>query len=165
MKTMLENKQLAGKYMGFNLDAETYGLEILKVQEIIGLMNITAVPRTPDFVRGVVNLRGKVIPVVDLRLKFAMAAVEDTERTCIIVVEVDMNDTVVTMGVIVDQVSEVMDIASESAEPPPSFGSPESERFLLGIGKFQEEVVLLLNLEQILTESEMTVICAVGEDE
>ena len=156
---------LAGKYMGFNLDAETYGLEILKVQEIIGLMNITAVPRTPGFVRGVVNLRGKVIPVVDLRLKFGMEAKEDTERTCIIVVEVEMNDTVVTMGVIVDQVSEVMDIAAESAEPPPSFGSPESERYLLGIGKFQEEVVLLLDLDEILTESEMTVICAVGEDD
>ena len=164
MTTMLDSEQLAGKYMGFNLDAETYGLEILKVQEIIGLMNITAVPRTPEFVRGVVNLRGKVIPVVDLRRKFAMAAKEDTERTCIIVVEVEMNDTVVTMGIIVDQVSEVMDIAAEFAEPPPSFGSPESERFLLGIGKFQEEVVLLLDLDEILTESEMTLIGAVSED-
>ena len=164
MTTTVENERLAGKYMGFKLDAETYGLEILKVQEIIGLMNITAVPRTPDFVRGVVNLRGKVIPVVDLRSKFAMPAKEDTELTCIMVVEVEMNDTMVTMGIIVDQVSEVMDIANESAEPPPSFGNPESERFLLGIGKFQEEVVLLLNLDEILTDNEMTLIGAVSED-
>jgi purine-binding chemotaxis protein CheW len=168
MTTVLDHApagtRLAGKYMGFKLDAEHFGLEILKVQEIIGLMNITAVPRTPDFVRGVINLRGKVIPVVDLRLKFGMPAKEDTDLTCIMVVQVTMNDSLVTMGVIVDQVSEVMDIAADCVEPPPCFGDAEAHRFLLGMGKFQENVVMLLDVDQILTATEMTLIDAVSEE-
>ncbi len=168
MTTVLEHtetsNELAGKYMGFKLDEENFGLEILKVQEIIGLMNITAVPRTPDFVRGVINLRGKVIPVVDLRVKFQMQPKEDTELTCIVVVQVTMNDILVTMGVIVDQVSEVMEISPEHAEPPPSFGDSEADRFLMGMGKFQENVVMLLDVNQILTSQEMSFIDAVSEE-
>jgi purine-binding chemotaxis protein CheW len=159
------SKQLAGKYMGFKLGAENFGLEILKVQEIIGLMNITAVPRTPEFVRGVINLRGKVIPVIDLRRKFGMAVKEDTELTCIMVVQVTVNEMLVTMGVIVDQVSEVMDIKAEQVEPSPSFGNGEAERFLLGIGKFQNNVVLLLDADRILADGEMALVGAMGEAE
>ena len=155
---------LAGKYMGFKLDEENFGLEILKVQEIIGLMNITAVPRTPNFVRGVINLRGKVIPVVDLRLKFAMEAKEDTDLTCVMVVQLVMNDVLVTMGVIVDQVSEVMDIKAEEVGPPPCFGDAAAEKFLLGIAKFQGNVVLLLDVDRILSDSEITLIDAVSEE-
>ncbi len=151
---------LAGKYMGFKLGAENFGLEILKVQEIIGLMNITAVPRTPAFVRGVINLRGKVIPVVDLRRKFGMATKEDTELTCVMVVQVTLNGILVTMGVIVDQVSEVMDIKADQVEPPPVFGDGEAEKFLLGIGKFQSNVVLLLDVDRILSDGEM---CMIGD--
>jgi purine-binding chemotaxis protein CheW len=169
MTTTLDHRaeagaRLAGKYMGFKLDAEHFGLEILKVQEIIGLMNVTPVPRTPEFVRGVINLRGKVIPVIDLRRKFQMAAKEDTDLTCVMVVQVTMNDTVVTMGVIVDQVSEVMDIPAEQVEPPPAFGDAEADRFLLGIGKFQDHVVMLLDTDQILTSSEMVMIDAVSDE-
>lgn len=156
--------ELAGKYMGFKLDAEHYGIAILKVQEIIGLMTITAVPRTPDFVRGVINLRGKVIPVVDLRLKFGLEPKENTELTCIMVVQVDMDGTEVTMGIIVDQVSEVMDIEPGQVEPPPSFGDPEAERFLLGMGKFQDNVIILLDVDRILSSREMSMMGAIGEE-
>ena len=165
MTTLTEpTSALAGKYMGFKLGAEHYGLEILKVQEIIGLMEITAVPRTPDFVRGVINLRGKVIPVIDLRLKFGMEGKENTELTCIMVVQVTMNDTLVTMGVSVDEVSEVMDIKAENVEPPPPLGDVEASRFLLGVGKFQKNVVLLLDMDSILSRSEMTVIGAMSDE-
>ena len=156
--------RLAGKYMGFKLDQEHFGLEILKVQEIIGLMNITAVPRTPAFVRGVINLRGKVIPVIDLRLKFGMDEAETTELTCIMVVQVGLGSSVVTMGVIVDQVSEVMDITADNVEPPPAFGDAEAERFLMGMGKFQEHVVMLLDADRILSAGEMTMIDAAGDE-
>ena len=164
MTAVLDTTALAGKYMGFKLGDEHYGLQILKVQEIIGLMEITSVPRTPAFVRGVINLRGKVIPVIDLRLKFAMAAREDTELTCVVVVQVAMNDTEVTMGVIVDEVSEVMAIAGEDVEPPPALGVAEASEFLLGVGKFQDHVVLLLDMDRILSSSEMTMIGAMGEE-
>ena len=157
-------RELAGKYMGFKLDAEHYGIAILKVQEIIGLMTITAVPRTPEFVRGVINLRGKVIPVVDLRLKFGLQPKENTELTCVMVVQVEMHDTLVTMGIIVDQVSEVMDIQAGQVEPPPSFGDPEAEKFLLGMGKFQDNVVLLLDVDRILSSNEMSMMGAMSEE-
>jgi len=157
-------EELAGKYMGFKLGNENFGLEILKVQEIIGLMTITAVPRTPDFLRGVINLRGKVIPVVDLRLKFGMEAKEDTELTCVMVVQIAMNDVLVTMGVIVDQVSEVMDISADRVEPPPALGDAEASDFLLGVGKFQENVVLLLDVDRILSASEWTMVGAMGDE-
>ncbi|MBD3220080.1 chemotaxis protein CheW [bacterium] len=154
----------AGKYMGFKLGDEHYGLQILKVQEIIGLMDITSVPRTPDFVSGVINLRGKVIPVIDLRLKFGMGAREATELTCIMVVQVMMNDELVTMGVTVDEVSEVMDIDADSVEPPPHLGDAGATEFLLGVGKFQERVVLLLDMDRILNDQEKTLVGAIGQD-
>src|SRR6056297_320171 len=105
--------QLAGKYLTFNLGEETYGLEILKVQEIIGMQEITKVPRTPNYVKGVINLRGKVIPVVDLRLKFGMEEIETTRKTCIIVVQVTRGESSVIMGIIVDEVSEVLEISGD----------------------------------------------------
>ena len=156
--------QLAGKYMGFKLGAENFGLQILKVQEIIGLMTITAVPRTPAFVRGVINLRGKVIPVVDLRLKFGMEPKEYTDLTCIMVVQVEMDGSLVTMGFIVDQVSEVMDIKADQVEPTPCFGDGEAARFLLGMGKFQNNVVMLLDADRILTAREMTIVDAMSNE-
>lgn len=163
--TMLESTAaLAGKYMGFKLNEENFGIEILKVQEIIGLMEITAVPRTPDYLRGVINLRGKVIPVVDLRLKFGMSEKEATELTCIMVVQVELNDVLVTMGVMVDQVSEVMDITENNVEPAPHMGETEASEFLLGIGKFQDNVVLLLAMDRILSDSDMTMIGAMGDE-
>lgn len=143
-------EDLAGKYLTFFLSGEEYGLEILKVQEIIGVMAITPVPRTPDFIRGVINLRGRVIVIVDLRLKFGMDTVEDTEETCIIVVQVGG----VQMGIVVDKVSEVLDIANQEIEDPPSFGADVDSDFILGIGKSEGRVKLLLDIAKVLSDQD-----------
>ncbi len=145
---------LDGKYLTFRLDQEEYGLEILKVREIIGLMDITAVPRTPDFVRGVINLRGKVIPVVDLRTKFGMPTVDATEQTCIIVVDISTPDNDLEMGILVDSVSEVLDISSDEIEDTPSFGASFDSDFILGMAKAKDSVKILLNIEKVLTAQE-----------
>lgn len=145
----------AGKYLTFRLAAEEYGLEILKVREIIGMMDITQVPRTPHYIRGVINLRGRVIPVVDLRAKFEMEVTEDTNETCIIVVEVASGDGAVSMGIRVDAVSEVLDIKEDQIEDTPTFGSGIDTRFILGIGKIKEDVKILLDIDQVLTEGDL----------
>ncbi len=145
----------SGKYLTFQLGQEVFGLEILKVQEIIGMMRVTRVPRTPGFVRGVINLRGKVIPVVDLRLKFAMAAQEDTERTCIIVVQVARGDQRVTMGIIVDEVSEVLTVTADDIEPTPVLQASVPMDFILGMGKAGQKVLMLLNADKVLSDEEV----------
>jgi len=139
-----------GKYLTFFLAGEEYGLEILKVHEIIGMMDITPVPRTPDFIRGVINLRGKIIPIVDLRVKFGMEAADTTDETCIIVVQANG----VQMGIVVDRVSEVLDIASDEIEDVPSFGSDVNTDYILGIGKTGGKVKLLLDIDKVLSSSE-----------
>jgi purine-binding chemotaxis protein CheW len=147
---------LAGKYLTFKLGAEEFGLEILKVQEIIKMMDITKVPRMPDFMRGVINLRGKVIPVVDLRLKFVMDSLATTEKTCIIVVQIRSSTRKVTTGIIVDEVSEVLDVHGEQIEPPPQFGTSIDTDFLLGIGKIGKRVVMLLDVDKVLSGDELS---------
>jgi purine-binding chemotaxis protein CheW len=146
----------SGKFLTFSLAGEEYGLEILKVQEIIGMMDVTKLPRTPDYVRGVVNLRGRVIPVVDLRLKFGINAQEDTEKTCIIVVQITNQKMDLTIGIIVDEVSEVLDIYEGQMEPPPSFGSNIDINFIFGMGKVGENVVSLLDIDKVFSEDEIT---------
>ena len=148
----------AGKYLTFKLTGEEYGLEILKVQEIIGMMHVTAIPRTPDWVRGVINLRGKVIPVIDLRTKFAMQAKGDDERTCIIVVQIGGEWGQVTMGTLVDEVSEVLDIVDDQIEAAPSFGKAVKTDFILGMGKVNDKVVTLLDIDGVLTKGEYDVV-------
>ncbi|MBU8871156.1 MAG: chemotaxis protein CheW [Gemmatimonadales bacterium] len=141
----------AGKYLSFVLGAEEYGLEILRVQEINGMMDITRVPRTPSYVRGVINLRGRVIPIISLRDHFNMPAIEDTEKTCIIVVQIKYQDTQITMGIIVDEVSEVLNITDNQIEPPPSFGGGMEEiDFITGMGKLDKKVVILLDIDRVL---------------
>jgi purine-binding chemotaxis protein CheW len=144
--------QLGGKYMTFQLAQEVYGLEILAVREIIGLMEITRMPRAPDFIRGVINLRGKVIPVVDLRIKFGMAPVEATEQTVIIVVQCRVGDRALTMGLLVDLVLEVVTIEGAQIEPPPDLGSATIEgQFIRGVGKTAHGVAFLLDTARILS--------------
>lgn len=150
----------AGKYLTFFLAREEYGLEILKVHEIMGVMPITRVPRTPSFVRGVINLRGKVIPIVDLRAKFGMEAAEASAENCIIVVQVHGAQT----GVIVDRVSEVSDIAETQVEDAPSFGSDVQTDYLLGIAKSTDRVRLLLDIERVLSSQEVVDLRAVRAD-
>lgn len=144
----------AGKYLDFVLANETYGLEILKVREIMGLMDITAVPRTPEFVKGVINLRGKVIPVVDLRLKFGLQEAEHTEETCIIVVNVSSME----MGIVVDKVSEVLDIVGEDIEETPSFGTEVNTDFILGMGKANGKVTILLDIVKVMAGSDLSAV-------
>ena len=157
-KDLTSFEDRAGKYLTFELGNEVYGLEILKVQEIIGIMTVTRVPRTPEFVRGVINLRGKVIPVVDLRIKFGLQSADDTERTCIIVVQVTKQDTTVTMGIIVDEVSEVLDIAAKQIEPAPEFGTEIETNFILGMGKVDKKVIMLLDVDKVLSGGEIEMV-------
>jgi purine-binding chemotaxis protein CheW len=147
----------AGKYLTFFLAREEYGLEILKVHEIMGVMPITRVPRTPSFVRGVINLRGKVIPIVDLRAKFGMDEAAASAENCIIVVQVHGAQT----GVIVDRVSEVSDITEEQVEDAPSFGSDVQTDYLLGIAKSTDRVRLLLDIERVLSTQDVVDLRAV----
>jgi len=133
------------------LAEEEYGLEILRVREIIKMMEITSVPRTPEFVKGVINLRGKVIPVMDLRLKFDMPAVETTDETCVIVVNLGQVD----MGIIVDQVQEVLDVSENEIEDAPSFGVDVDTDFILGMGKSNERVTILLEIGKVLASDEV----------
>lgn len=146
----------AGKYLTFRLAAEEYGLEILKVREIIGLMEITSVPQTPHYIRGVINLRGKVIPVLELRLKFGMESTEDTEQTCIIVVEVANSDDSLMTGIVVDSVSEVLDIKEDQIADSPSFGAGIDTDFILGIGKIKDDVKILLDIDKVLDIGELS---------
>lgn len=139
-----------GKYLTFTLDREEYGIGILKIKEIIGMMPITAVPQTPEFVKGVINLRGKVIPVVDLRLRFGMEEIEYTERTCIIVVEIGGESGEVMIGIVVDSVSEVLNIKAEDIEETPSFGTKLNTDYILGMAKMDGGVKILLDIDHVL---------------
>jgi len=146
---------LAGKYLTFNLGEEGYGLEILKVQEIIGMQEITKIPRTPTYVRGVINLRGKVIPVIDLRLKFGMPEQELTRKTCIIMVQVHRNEMDLIIGLVVDEVSEVLNISGDQIEPAPSLGTQAETHFILGMAKTESAVKILLGIDKVLSAEEM----------
>ncbi len=146
-KVLLEKE---GKYLTFALAHEEYGLEILKVREIIGYMDITAVPQTPHHVKGVINLRGQVIPVIDLRAKFGMETAEITEESCIIVVEISQGDHTFSTGIVVDHVQEVLDIAGGDIEEAPQFGSSVNTDFILGMGKIGETVKILLDIDKVL---------------
>ncbi len=142
------------KFLTFVLNNEVYGIEILKVREIIGLMDITNVPQTPDYMKGVINLRGKVIPVIDLRLKFSIPEEEHTQETCTIVVEVDKT----SIGIIVDNVSEVMEIKGDKIEDTPPFGQGIDTSFIMGLGKAKEAIVILLDIAKVLSTEELEAI-------
>jgi len=145
-----------GKYLTFELGGEEYGLEILKVKEIIGIMKITSVPRTPAYVKGVINLRGKVIPVIDLRLKFDMEPIEYNERTCIIVVDIaDGAQNGLMMGIVVDSVSEVLNIGADEIEDTPTFGTKLDTEYILGMAKIKGNVKILLDIGKVLSVQEL----------
>ncbi|MDR4505488.1 MAG: chemotaxis protein CheW [Candidatus Scalindua sp.] len=143
-----------GKFLTFILSKEEYGIEILKVREIIGVIGITPVPQTPDYLRGVINLRGKVIPIIDLRLKFSMPEVEHTQETCIIVVEVNN----APIGVVVDNVSEVLDIKNGEVEDTPQFGHGIDTSFIMGLGKAKNKIIILLDINEILSTDELEMV-------
>jgi purine-binding chemotaxis protein CheW len=153
----------AGKYLTFDLGEEEYGIPIIKVKEINGMMSITPVPQTDEFIKGVINLRGKVIPVIDLRLKFGMEAVEYTERSCIIVVEVLGENGTVPIGLIVDAVSEVNNIGTEEVEDSPTFGASLSTEYILGMAKKEDGVKILLDINKVLAAQELSRVCETGD--
>ncbi len=145
---------LAGKYLAFVLSQEKYGLQITKVQEIIGMMHITHVPRTANYLKGVINLRGKIIPVVDLRLKFGLPSIEPDDKTCILVVEVTLSGKSLAVGVIVDTVLEVLNFHVNQLEPAPEYGASLTTNFILGMGRSStENVIILVDIEKALADT------------
>jgi len=145
-----------GKYLTFTLAEEEYGIGILKIKEIIGMLPITSVPQTPDFVKGVINLRGKVIPVMDLRLRFGMPSIDYTERTCIIVVEIGGSTGTVLIGIVVDAVSEVLNIKGDDIEKTPTFGTKLNTDYILGMAKMEGGVKILLHIDRVLSNDELS---------
>jgi purine-binding chemotaxis protein CheW len=160
MQAVVENEsaksQRAGKYLTFELAREEFGIQVLQVREIMGIQDVTAVPQTPAYVKGVINLRGKVIPVIDLRRKFSLPDVEYTARTCIIVVQVNRSATSMLMGIIVDAVSEVLNVAASDIEDTPDFGDGVATPYLLGMAKNKGKVKILLDINQVLTTQELS---------
>lgn len=150
--TAMRDKE--GKYLTFTLAREDYGLEILKVREIIGMLDITAIPRTPPYVKGVINLRGRIIPVLDLRLKFDLNEAAYGERTCIIVVDVSGSQGPVQVGLVVDAVSEVITVTGEDLEPPP-LGANIRDSYILGLAKAKGAIKILLDIDRVLGSEEL----------
>ena len=151
--TQLGNR-CSGKYLAFHLGKEEFGIDVLKILEIIGAQDITSVPSSPPYVKGVINLRGKVIPVIDLRAKFGLQQVEYTKRTCIIVVQVAGERTPSLVGVVVDGVSEVLNISAQEIEAAPNFGTSESLPYILGMAKMKDGVKMLLDINVVLSRQE-----------
>lgn len=145
-----EDDSMAGMYLTFLLDRECYGVEIRYVIEIVGIQSITELPEMPEYIKGLINLRGKIIPVIDVRLRFRKAEMEYNDRTCIIVVNI--NDNLV--GLIIDAVAEVLSISGEKISPPPRVNKETSRRYLLGIGKVGQDVKLLLDCEKLLNQGD-----------
>ena len=156
IRDSLTHDSRAGKYLAFHLGSEEFGIQVLKVREIIGVQDITAVPRTPPYLKGVINLRGKVIPVVDLRMKFDLAEMEYTQRTCIIVVQIRGENGQMMMGIVVDGVSEVLSFVASDIEDTPDFGQGVHTPYIFGMAKGKGKVKILLDIDQVLTSQELT---------
>jgi len=152
VKVMAERE---GKYLTFTLAEEEYGIGILKIKEIIGMLPITSVPQTPEFVKGVINLRGKVIPVIDLRLRFGIGEIDYTERTCIIVVEIASQAGTVQIGIVVDSVSEVLNVKGDDIADTPTFGTKLDTEYILGMAKMEGGVKILLDIDKVLSADEV----------
>jgi purine-binding chemotaxis protein CheW len=148
-------EERAGKYLIFRLGSEEFGTRVIKVREIMGIQDVTPVPHTPVFVKGVINLRGKVIPVIDLRLKFGLPPQEYTSRTCIIVVRTQLGEDQLMMGIVVDEVAEVLNLVASDIEETPDFGPGVETPYLLGMAKVKDKVKILLDIDQVLNSQEL----------
>jgi len=147
--------QRAGKYLTFGLGNEEFAIQVLRVREIMGIQEITAVPQTPSYVKGVLNLRGKVIPVVDLRLKFGLPELEYTQRTSIIVAQIESQNGKLMIGIIVDGVSEVLTLQAADIEDTPDFGNGVETPYILGMAKIKNKVKILLDISMVFTAQEV----------
>lgn len=148
-----------GKYLTFELGEETFGIEIKFVTEIIGIQPVTFVPEMPDYIKGIINLRGKVIPVIDMRLKFKKESIDYNDRTCIIVIDIED----ISIGLIVDSVAEVINVGDENIVPPPSYKTGFQNRYIKGIGKVGEAVILLLDCQKLISQDDLEDISMAGQ--
>lgn len=153
----------ATQYLSFNLSEEIFALDISKVREVIEFTSVTKVPQTPDFMRGVINLRGGVVPVVDLKQKFGMGQTEKTINTCVIISEVRIDDEVIVLGAMADAVDEVFDLLPENIEPSPKIGTQLNTEFLKGMGKKDDEFILLLDIDKVFSMDELDLVQQVGK--
>ena len=153
-----EEKKVTDQYLTFTLAEEMFALDIAMVSEVLEFQNITKIPRTPKFMRGVINLRGRAIPVVDLRMKFQMGETEKTVDTCIIIVEVDMDGETAVIGALADSVHEVFEMPEEQIEPPPRLGTRIDTDFIRGMGRQDEEFIIVLDINQVFSSEELTLL-------
>lgn len=154
----------SNQYLTFTLGEEDYALEINKVSEVLDYMKITRVPRMPPFLRGVINLRGNVVPVIDLRLKLGMRAIQRTVDTCIVIVEVDMDGETVHMGALADSVKEVVALDPGQISPPPRFGMRLNTEFIQGMGRQEEDFLIILDIDRVLSSEELAAVCEAGTE-
>jgi len=150
------------QYLTFELDRETFALDVAKVREILDSPTVTKVPQTPQYMRGVINLRGSVVPVIDLRLKFGMAETEQTVNTCIIVVEIELDGELIILGALADSVQEVIDLEPEQIEPSPRIGTKLNTDFIKGMGKHNEQFIMILDIDKVFSATELAAVA--GED-
>ncbi len=143
------------QYLSFNLDQEIYALNIIQVKEVLDFTEITKVPKMPDFMRGVINLRGKVVPVVDLRLKFGMPETEKTVDTCIIIIEITLDGESTSLGALADSVREVLTLQPDLIEPPPKIGMRLKTEFIKGMGKKDDEFIIILDVDSVFSDEEL----------
>jgi len=159
VETITETTQ----YLTFKLEDELFALDIGKVREVLDFTTITKVPQTPDYMRGVINLRGSVVPVVDLRLKFGMVMAEQTVNTCVIIVEVELEGEKVVMGAMADAVQEVLDLEPDQIEPPPRIGTKLNTQFIKGMGKHNEQFIIILDIDEVFTQGELDLVHGMEE--
>jgi purine-binding chemotaxis protein CheW len=167
MSTENQNSNVAVQYLAFKLGDEVYAVDVAKVREILDFPPITKVPRTPEFMRGVINLRGSVVPVVDMRLKFGMPITERSVNTCIVVVEAQLDNELTTIGALADSVQEVIELTPSNIEPPPRIGSRLKVEFLKGMGKIGENFLMILDIDKVFSSSEIIMVrdaAAAGKD-
>jgi purine-binding chemotaxis protein CheW len=154
-KMAIDSIAATTQFLTFKLEEELFALDIGKVREVLDFTSITKVPRTPDYMRGVINLRGSVVPVVDLRLKFGMEQAQQTVNTCVIIVEVQMDGETVVMGAMADAVQEVLDLEPDQIEPPPRIGTKLNTDFIRGMGKHAEQFIMILDIDKVFTMDEL----------
>jgi len=160
---MEETTTSTNQYVTFSLGDELFGVEVTRTREILSLTPVTKVPQTPDYLLGVINLRGQVVPVVDMRLKLGLQAGADTEDTCIIVVEVQVDDEAIVVGALADAVREVLEVRNDQIEPPPRLGTRLNTEFINGMGKINEQFMILLNIDRIFNSDELILVQDAGQ--
>ena len=146
------------QYLAFKLESEVFAFDISKVREVLEFDTVTKVPQTPDMMKGVINLRGSVVPVIDLRIKFGMGETEKTVNTVIIIIEIDLDDTSTMIGALVDSVKEVMDLDSDHIEPPPKIGTKLNTDFIRGMGKQDGQFLIILDIEKVFSSKELEMV-------